>query len=80
MTTGTPPAPLTTEKYLNNEQISKNASSAISATTDPSAEYDRRVAHAETIKVLNNRYSIAITYNIQHNCTYNIQHKVNSFI
>ena len=66
---------------MNKSQ--KNASSAISATTDPplpSAEYDRRVAHAETIKVLNNSYSIAITYNIQHNCTYNIQHKVNSFI
>ena len=29
--------------------------------TDPSAAYDRRVAHAETIKVLNNRYSTPVT-------------------
>ena len=29
--------------------------------TDPSAEYDRRVAHAEIIKVVNNRFSIPVT-------------------
>ena len=29
--------------------------------TDPSATYDRRVAHAETIKVVNNRYSTLVT-------------------
>ena len=29
--------------------------------TDPSAAYDRRVAHAETIKVVNNRYSSPVT-------------------
>ena len=28
---------------------------------DPSDAYDRRVAHAETIKVVNNRYSIPVT-------------------
>ena len=29
--------------------------------TDPSAAYDRRVAHAETIKVVTNRYSTPVT-------------------
>ena len=29
--------------------------------TDPSATYDRRVAHVETIKVVNNRYSTPVT-------------------
>ena len=29
--------------------------------TDPSAAYDHRVAHAETIKVVNNRYSTPVT-------------------
>ena len=29
--------------------------------TDPSDTYDRRVAHAETIKVVNNRYSTPVT-------------------
>ena len=28
---------------------------------DPSDAYDRRVAHAETIKVVNNRYSTPVT-------------------
>ena len=59
MTTGTPPS--TTEKSLNNEQISKNASSDISAMTDPSAAYDHRGAYVEIIKVVNNRYSNPVT-------------------
>ena len=53
--------PSTTENSLNNEQISKNASTAVSDMIDPSDAYDRRVAHAETIKVVNNRYSTPVT-------------------
>ena len=55
------PPPPTTDTSLNNEQISKNASSDISAMTDPSAAYDRRIVHPENMKVLNNRYSTLVT-------------------
>ena len=53
--------PSTTENSLNNEQISKKSSTAVSDMIDPSDAYDRRVAHAETIKVVNNRYSTPVT-------------------
>lgn len=46
--------PPNTETSPNNEQISKNAFSDVSAMTDPSNTDDRRVAHVETIKVGNN--------------------------
>ena len=41
--------------------MSKNASTAFSDMIDPSDAYDHRVAHAETIKVVNNRYSTPVT-------------------
>ena len=37
--------------------MSKNTSTAFSDMIDPSDAYYRRVAHAETIKVVNNRHS-----------------------
>ena len=59
MTTGTLPRPPRNLSTMSKSQ--KNASSAFSAMTDPSATYDYRVAHAETIKVVNNRYSTPVT-------------------
>ena len=59
MTIGTLPS--TTKNSLNNEQISKNVSTAVSHMIDPSDTYYRRVAHVETIKVVNNRYSTPVT-------------------
>ena len=60
MTTGTFPPP-NTEKSPNNEHISKNASSTVSAMIDQSDTYDRRIARAETIKVVNTHYSTPVT-------------------
>ena len=60
MITGTPSS-RNTEKSPNNEQIAKNTSSSVLAITHPSDTYDRRVAHEETIKVDNNRYSTPVT-------------------
>ena len=57
----TDPFPPNTKKSPNNEQISRNAFSDVSVMTDPSNTYDRRVAHAETIKVVNNRFSTPVT-------------------
>ena len=52
----TDPLPPNTEKSPNNEKISKNEFSNVSVMTDQSNTYDRRVAHAKTIKVVNNRF------------------------
>ena len=46
--------------------------------TDTSAAYDHRVAHAETIKVVNNRYSTPVTLKfdaVTKERTINIAHK-----
>ena len=56
----TDPPPINT-KSSNHDHLSKNASSSSTDMTDPSDSYERRVAHAESIKVVNNRYSTPVT-------------------
>ena len=53
-----PPDQHKTPSHDNN---SKNATFNETYTTDPSESYHRRVAHAQTIKVVNNRYFTDVT-------------------